>query len=473
MNAVTDAELLDRYARRGDEAAFGELVRRHLDLVYSAARRLVADPHLAEDVSQGVFSALAGQAVEVAGRLGQGTPLSGWLHVTTRNLSAKAVRGEARRRQREQEAHAMQSPNESADALWDQISPHLDHALAELPEPDRDALLLRFFERRTAKEIGVHLGVGEEAAQKRVNRALDRLRGVFVARGLAVPVTGLAGAITAHAVQAAPAGLAVAIGASLATGAGAGLGITFLKIMTTTKVSTVVGTLAIAGLLTVAVIQQRERARLQTQLAALRAEQTIPAASAEAVPAQAAEGQSDELLRLRGEVAQLRRQEQELQRLAAENARLRAAQTATAQLGGAPNAELEAFRELGLAKMNYARSWSIAFMLYADENGGVFPPRMEDAAAFLGETESRGRFGPDQFELLYHGPLKDLKDPARTIVLREKEATPNPERPGWVRTYLFADGHCEIHHSDDGNHEAWEKDRQPELRPPTASAGGL
>lgn len=471
MNAVPDSQLLVRYARQGDEAAFGELLQRHLDLVYSAARRLVVDPHLAEDVCQGVFSALAGQAAEVAGRLEQGVPLSGWLHVTTRNLAAKAVRTEARRRQREQEAHVMQHPNESADAMWEQIAPHLDQALTELAEPDRDALLLRFFERQTAKEIGTRLGIGEEAAQKRVSRALERLRGVFVARGLAVPVSGLAGTITAHAVQAAPAGLAAAIGATLAGGAGAGAGITLLQIMTTTKVSAVVGTLVIAGLLTVTVVQQRERTRLQNQLDELRAAQTNEAASLGPASAKVIEAPSGELLKLRGEVAQLRRQEKELDRLAAENARLRTAQSTPAQRREAQAAEKEAFRELALVRMNYARNWGLAFMLYAEANGGMMPERLDDAAAFLGETGSGGHFDPDQFELLYHGPLKDLKDSARSIVLREKEAVSNPERPGWARTYLFADGHTEIHHSEDGNYEPWEKERQAQPRP-AAGAGG-
>lgn len=353
----------------------------------------------------------------------------------------------------------MQSPNESADTTWEQISPHLDDAMADLSEADRDALLLRFFERRSAKEIGSRPSTSEEAAQKRVSRALERLRAVFVARGLAVPVSGIAGAITAHAVQSAPAGLALAIGASVLGNAGAG--ITLLQLMTTTKTITLAGAVLVAGLFGVAVFQQRERARLQSELDGLRASKTAEPAAAVPAPASVNEAPSDELLKLRGEVAQLRRKSQELQRLTAENARLRAATAApkTDRAKAAP--EIETYRQMAMAKMNYAKSWGMALFMFAEANGGMMPGRLEDAAAQLEGTESGGQFNPDQFELVYHGSWKGLQDPARSILLREKEAVPNPERPGWARTYLFADGHTEIHHSDDGNYEPWERERQP------------
>lgn len=110
VKRTSDQQLLTRYARQRDEGAFAELVQRQVDLVYSAALRLVIDPHLAEDVTQAVFAALARQAAEVARRLDGGAPLSGWLHVTTRNQAAATVRTEERRRAREQEAVAMLEP---------------------------------------------------------------------------------------------------------------------------------------------------------------------------------------------------------------------------------------------------------------------------------------------------------------------------------------------------------------------------
>jgi len=213
VNHRTDQQLLSEYASRDSQAAFGELVRRHLDLVYSAEVRMVVDQHLAEDVTQAVFLALARQSDSLKSR----AVLAGWLHRTTQNLAAKTVCSEVRRRAREQEAVTMQTPTAEAD--WEQIAPQLDSALGQLEESDRDVLLQRYFERKSAREIGVWLGLGEEAAQKRVSRALERLRGVFVERGLAAPAASLAGTLVLQAVQAAPTGLAATVMGGVASAA--------------------------------------------------------------------------------------------------------------------------------------------------------------------------------------------------------------------------------------------------------------
>src|SRR5262249_40028960 len=150
MDSLPDQQLLRDYAWRHSEAAFAELVRRHVDFVYSAAVRMVRDTHLAEDVTQNTFMALAKDARRLADR----PVLSGWLHRTAQNLAAKTVRSEIRRRAREQEAALMtESPCTEPEAVWDQIAPHLDTALGELSEPDRDALLLRYFQRQSAREM--------------------------------------------------------------------------------------------------------------------------------------------------------------------------------------------------------------------------------------------------------------------------------------------------------------------------------
>src|SRR5438046_4264975 len=103
MNEQTDPQLLRAYAESRSEAAFAELVRRHVDLVYSAALRMVRDPHLAEDVAQGAFVALAQNARQLADH----PVLCGWLHRTAQNLAANIVRSDVRRRAREEEAAAM------------------------------------------------------------------------------------------------------------------------------------------------------------------------------------------------------------------------------------------------------------------------------------------------------------------------------------------------------------------------------
>src|SRR5881394_174738 len=183
MEDQIDAQLLREYAEKRSEAAIGELVRRHVDFVYSAARRIVRDPHLAEDVTQGVFVALA----KNAGRLADRPVISGWLHRAAQNIAAQTVRTIERRRAREKEAVGMNELLSSEpEVSWEHIAPHLDAALEELSEPDRDALFLRYFQRKSAREIAAALSISDEAAQKRVHRAVERLRDVFARRGITV-----------------------------------------------------------------------------------------------------------------------------------------------------------------------------------------------------------------------------------------------------------------------------------------------
>ena len=233
MNSRTDKELLRDYSECGSEGAFAELVRRHVDFVFSAAQRLVRDAHLAQDVSQKVFLVLAQQA----GQLLHHAVLSGWLHRTTHNLSVNTVRADVRRRVREQEAATMNEvfAAESKGA-WETVAPHLDAALNELSEPDRNVVLLRYFERKSAREMAEALGISDEAAQKRVNRAVERLREVFCKRGVAVGANGLLVLITANAVQSAPAGLATTISTAVFAGASlhASAAIATTKIITMT-----------------------------------------------------------------------------------------------------------------------------------------------------------------------------------------------------------------------------------------------
>jgi len=173
VNQSSDHDLLREYAQSHCEAAFSELTRRYVDLVYTAALRLVGDSALAEDVSQGVFLALARNC----NKLRKTARLPGWLHQTTHHLAANAVRSEVRRRARESEAAAMNELISATDTPdWERLAPQLDSALLELSEADRDALLRRYFQRQPAREMAQVLGISDVAAQKRVKRAVDRLR---------------------------------------------------------------------------------------------------------------------------------------------------------------------------------------------------------------------------------------------------------------------------------------------------------
>lgn len=231
-----DALLLRRYARERAEDAFAELVRRHLDGVYSAAlRRVGGDTHLAEDVAQQVFVALACNAA----RLSEREILSGWLYTTTRHLAANVVRTERRRKAREQQANFMSDVNtdSSAAADWSRMAPLLDDAMDQLGESDRAVILLRFVERRAFGEIGAALRVKEDAARMRSERALEKLRALLERRGIASTSAALGLVLTNHAVAAAPAGLAAAVTttASVAAPPSALIALGAAEIMSTAK----------------------------------------------------------------------------------------------------------------------------------------------------------------------------------------------------------------------------------------------
>jgi RNA polymerase sigma factor (sigma-70 family) len=216
MDSRTDQELLQEYAEKGSDSAFSEIVRRYLDFVYSAALRLAGNSHLAEDISQRVFLALARGAHQLTDR----AILAGWLHLTARNVTANAIRTEVRRRAWEQEAAAMnQLLTPDNEPAWESIAPHLDDAIGRLNEADRDAIFLRYFQRKSACEMAQSLGISSEAAQKRVNRAIERLRGLFAQHGIATGAGALAVLLSANAVKAAPPSLSLAISATAVAGA--------------------------------------------------------------------------------------------------------------------------------------------------------------------------------------------------------------------------------------------------------------
>ena len=209
-------DLLREYGLRNSEPAFETLVNRHIGLVYSVALRQVENPAHAEEITQAVFLILARKA----GRLHANTVLAGWLHETARFAAASFLRGEQRRRHREQEAY-MQSnlPESEPDKTWEKLAPFLDDAIGHLGKADRDAIVLRFFQNKSAREIAAVLNVHESAAQKRLNRAVEKLRAYFLERGVTVSGSTLAGTIPASFLQHAPVHLAASVSAAAAHGA--------------------------------------------------------------------------------------------------------------------------------------------------------------------------------------------------------------------------------------------------------------
>jgi RNA polymerase sigma factor (sigma-70 family) len=187
---MDDHELLRRYAEVNSEDAFRQLVQRHGGLVYSVAMRQLRRPHQAEEVTHAVFVALSRKARA----LPVGTILAGWLFRSTRFAAAKLQRDEERRQRHEQEAAMMMDSGAGSDTEmnWEQIVPVLDDELAGLSEKERGAVLLRFFQNRSFKDVGEELGTSEDAAKMRVSRALDKLRQRFLKRGVVLSATALA-----------------------------------------------------------------------------------------------------------------------------------------------------------------------------------------------------------------------------------------------------------------------------------------
>lgn len=218
---MNDWSLLRQYVERGSEAAFEALVRRHLDMVYSAAWRQTGDADLAEEVAQAVFVLLA----QKAARLRSGVIVAGWLYRTACLTARRALRDQTRRFIKDKEAAEMRLID-SNDEAWTRLKPHLDTALANLGEVDRTAIVLRFLEQQSFRDMATALSISEDAAKKRVRRALEKLRLVFTRQGVTLGVGAIVAALSARAVEAAPSGLLrLSVHSGLSGGLTAGPGV--------------------------------------------------------------------------------------------------------------------------------------------------------------------------------------------------------------------------------------------------------
>jgi len=341
MMTPADHALLQQFADDQSEAAFAALVNRHLPLVHSAAlRRAHGDAHLAAEIAQATFIILARKAGTLAGgwqrRLVAGLPggggaattsLTGWLYRTTQYVAADALRQNRRRQQREHQAYMEATLNRGGDAssptanesIWQQLAPVLDEAMHALRTADRDAVLLRYFENKSLADVGAVLGVTEDAARVRVNRALDKLRALLAKQGIKFGATAIAAAVAANAVSAAPVALAASITTAVLTGTSLTLATvamtTLQKIAVTAALTVTIG----GGLFAAkqAHDAQNEVRTLQAQQAPLAAQVQQLQAERDKATNQIAwmkeelgknEKNNLELLKLRGDVGLLRNQ---------------------------------------------------------------------------------------------------------------------------------------------------------------------
>ncbi len=473
-----DLDLLRHFARDHAQDAFAEIVRRHLDLVYSAALRQVRSPQLAEEIAQSVFTDLARQA----DRLKPDTLLTAWLHAVTRRTAIDVIRQESRRQLREQiavEMNAMNAAERSAGGspAWSEIEPWLDQAVAALDETDRAAVLLRYFENKSLREVGAQLGVSDAAAQKRVSRAVEKLREFFANRKITVGAGGLTLLLSANAVQSAPAGLAAAISAAaLASTAAVStstvIAATKTLAMTTLQkiaVAATVGILAGGG-----IYEARQAAQLRDQVQTLQQQQAPLAGQIQELQRERddatnrlaglltenAQLQSNsneaELLKLRGEVGLLQQQAE---------AAGRKAQTAEQRLVDLLSVKTQ-FKKHEVSMVNDAKQIGLAMMIFSGDNNGLYPTNYEQMTNELGGYAALTKLDVYDFDLLNIGPDGHVpginptnvsaSDHPDMVVLRERRARQAPDG-SWNRIYGYLDGRVVTATSYDGNFAAWEK----------------
>jgi RNA polymerase sigma factor (sigma-70 family) len=464
----SDVELLRRFANEGCEASFKELVARHVGLVHSTALRLVAgDTHLAQDVAQVVFIDLARKAAV----LPREVVLAGWLHEATRFAAAKALRIEHRRQAREREAVAMQDPVAEKPSDADTLRPVLDAAMGELNSTERDALVLRFFNGQDFRSVGAALGISDDAAQKRVQRALEKLRVVLQHRGFHLPLAALETALVGAVAGSAPAGLAGSIAtvalATAAKTAAPGLASGLLGLTTAAKAKVALAAALAAVLAAPLFLQYRANEALREENVALRARteslgeleklreenQRLARNQVEATEVWQARSNHLELLKLRGEHAQLLQLRQEVERL-------RASLSARATPDSRPDLQEQMETGKKVSCLNNLRQLCLATIMYADDHQGGFPNAARWCEA-LQPYHKDPRFlrcpsDPDRpCGYAFNAKLSSLSEtnvatPSETVLLFEADAGLNgaggPDqavaRHGDTVIVAFADGSC-------------------------------
>ncbi len=467
-----DTPLLEKFCRAGDAEAFAELVRRYVHLVWGTAFRVLSDGDLARDIAQIVFADLAKKAKQLPPK----TILAGWLHRAAFYEASRARRNNSRRLDREKNAMEIQSLDSSSTdkEQLERLLPVLDQAIGNLPEPDRQALLLRFFRRKSLAEIGAVLGISEDATQKRLARALERLRGYFRKRGVETSTVLLSAALGAAGSQVAPSVLAAAIatGSFAAATAVASLGTTpFLSLpsaLTVMKSPFVVTAL-------VAITAGAPLWLQQQHLAPAREENHLLAAQAAELPRwrelnaqldlqeqlndELASLQNDhnELVRLQGEAAalnaeQLREKLAWNKRLQAARASLAAAQSATDRIE-----ETIKFEAVRAKRINDLKQLGMAARIFAKDNQEKFPATFNEITNILPQADQFAEL----YEYVQHGRPISESEP-QMLIFREKQPRRRPDGK-WARGYALADGSVQERTSDTANFDDWEK---PFIAPP-------
>ena len=385
------------------------------------------------------------------------------------------LRANRRRQDRERLSVEMNESSDHSEAHLKMVAPILDEAINALGSADREAILRRFFAGEDFRSIGQALGSTEEAARKRVTRALEKLQSLLGKRGVALSATGLGTLLVSGVVTAAPAGLAISVSNAVATAAaGTGSAWTLLNFMASAKMKAgLLGSIVAASTISSLVIHHESAARLraaevrlelQTNLMSQAQSELDRLSRVAALRNGAGVNARDELLRMREDVATLRRQTNDFIVLKQDNNQLQAA-LRTRQGFPSTNAPARDNPEIR-AKSIYCRDLAMAMILYASDNQEQFPSDFGQAGKYVAEViKEPSNLTPAQFEIVYHGSrdaLTNYAHPGGILLLREKAPWKNAEGK-WLKGYAFTDGGGYIHSEPNGDFEAWEKKHILEL----------
>jgi RNA polymerase sigma factor (sigma-70 family) len=486
-----DIQLLREYANARSEQAFAALVERHLGLVFSAAWRHVRSRELAEEIAQSVFIDLARDAKN----LRETSVIPAWLYEVTRRKSVDVIRRESRRQARERAAINEDTTMDQENAEWREMEPLLDEAMEQLERKDKTAILLRFFENRGLREVGAALGISEDAAQKRVTRAIERLGAALSARGLPVTGTALAAVLSTHSAQAAPAGLIAAISThAVVAGIAPHLNIAaaITKALTMKAIHKAVITVVITGAVGTGVYEARRAARLENQLQTLTIKDPPAASSVPALETEldaavkriaALQRENDQLrqtaaevMKLRAEVTRLssenrerkpveafaetamewKRKEAKLRRLMDQRPEQRVPEMDLIDdrtwLDIARDADLEnedgirraMSRLRHVAKNTFAPKLSEALLLYLKEHDGQLPGQLTELKPYFKTPVTDGML--DQYQLAHSGKFADVPEGEYPVV--EKNVVDSDHDRFWkVSPNGYSTDSPQVHHN--------------------------
>ncbi len=458
MQEKSDGELLRKYADEANEAAFREIVTRHADMVYASALRQVRSPELARDIAQTVFADLVRKAPSLGSTLAESASLVGWLYRGTRFAAHTQLRDNRRRQARERQA--MENLTSETATEWERIGPVLDEAMADLSDEDREALLLRFFKNHDFRAIGVALGVSDDTAQKRVSRALERLRAEFNRRGVTTTAVALAAAVSTNAVSVGPVGLAATLstaaltGTTLTTAATA----TATKAIAMTTLQKTIIAVALTAAVGVGIYEARQASRLRTQLEMLQQQQP-PATEQNQQLTKDRDDALRQLAALRDENEHLNRNTAELAKLRGEVGRLRGEVAQFNQMQERNKLPTQDGYNERMPVMSAAMKMLVnAMNRFARENNGQYPTNLNQLEpgrlGWISLNAPGGDIGLDSFEVVNGGAVKDAL--SKTFLVRESTSHRNPDGR-WERFYASSVGSVERIQSNDDNFDAWER----------------